>query len=139
MGWVNYVIIPQLKMIVTVPREVSNDTTFLKNVLVGKGCGVTSEEEDDTLYNICEKSCSEVTLLDLQYMTKAIENLLGLRQVSCDEFLLFWLDLRGIEYKVVSEYAFNEDKEQQELVKDYTQITTWAGESDEDDYVLGWN
>ncbi len=100
MGWVNYVKIPELKLLVETSRHLSD---------------VLDEEFNTSINDIVidlNKKYDELTINDLHSLIKYYDE--STKIFREDELLLYWLNHRRINYSVISEFEYCENKDDYE-------------------------
>lgn len=114
MGWVNFVIIKDLKLVVVVPRAIRPEEglqQYVEKVLDGE---VTDASENDLLplepYSFRDKPCIDITVTELATLIKVYDAFTALREVSHVEHLLYWLKKSGITYEILSGSGLSSEK-----------------------------
>ena len=108
MGWTNFIVVPKLGLIVETTRDLSVDQTdmkltdWVKGVLDGSDAGTEEGEE------IEDKPCLAITVADMKVLQEALSAMSAILEFTCEDFLLYWLERRGLEYEVMNEYEFKE-------------------------------
>lgn len=106
MGWVNYVKIPKLKMLIEVSRH-------LNDVLnEGFNTDINKEKSIDL-----DKKYDELSINDLYELIKYYGN--STKIFDNDELLLYWLKSRNLKYEVINEFEYDNNKDE---YKDWTMI-----------------
>lgn len=114
MGWVNFVIIKDLKLVVVAPRELRPEEDlqqYVERVLDGKA--VTASESDILPlepYMFEDKPCTDITVVELATLIKVFDSFMTLREVSHIEHLLYWLKKSGISYEILSGSGLSNEK-----------------------------
>lgn len=103
MGWSNYIIIPEFKLAIEVSRYVADIEDYEKEALYE----ITEEEEVEDVENV---KVRDITVKDLTTLYNAHEIVSSLTGFEIDKLLLFWLQNRGIEYKIKSEFEATADQ-----------------------------
>jgi hypothetical protein len=103
MGWSNYIIIPEFKLAIEVSRYVEDIEKYEKDALYK----ITGEEEVEEVENV---KVSEITVKDLTTLFNSHEIVRSLAGLEIDKLLLFWLQNRGIEYAIKSEFEASADR-----------------------------
>lgn len=110
MGWTNYIIIPKLKLIVETNRSINEISDYQKkslNYLINED----RYEEDQDIEN---KNIKNISIKDLTLMFNIYEKSTDIVGLECDKFLLYWLELRNIKYKILSEFEISDKLEEYE-------------------------
>ena len=103
MGWSNYLIIPEFKLAIEISRYVEDIQEYEKDALYE----ITGEEEAEDVENI---KVRDITVKDLTTLYNAHKIVTSLTGFEIDKLLLFWLQNRGIEYKIKSEFEATADQ-----------------------------
>ncbi len=103
MGWSNYIIIPEFKLAIEVSRYVEDIEEYEKDALYK----ITEEDEVEDLENV---KVSKITVKDLTTLYNAHKIVSSLTGFEIDKLLLFWLQNRGIEYEIKSEFDVTTDQ-----------------------------
>ncbi|GFO97601.1 hypothetical protein ig2599ANME_1806 [groundwater metagenome] len=103
MGWSNYIIIPEFKLAIEVSRYVEDIEEYEKDALYK----ITEEKEVEDVENV---KVRDITVKDLTTLYNAHEIVSSLTGFEIDKLLLFWLQNRGIEYKIKSEFEASADQ-----------------------------
>lgn len=107
MGWSNYIIIHQLKVIVETNREVE-DIVFYQKDAIDK---ILDEENIDDAYLDLENiKISDITIKDLALLYRDHDIVRCIRGTPIDKLLLYWLKIRGIDFDVKSEHSVDREK-----------------------------
>ena len=106
MGWSNFVILPEHKLAFEVSRNVNKEDIdkedieeFLKAV-------------DDFNYETLEKEYREFTISDLAELVNITRKAMIFADVPFGNFLVWYLELTGMEYEIISEFEFEERKKE---------------------------
>jgi hypothetical protein len=99
MGWSNYIIIEDWKMIIETNREVGELENYIKESLDKM---ISSDTDIDV--SISDLKVSDITIKDLCTMASAYENASSLASMEADKLFLYWLESRDIEYEIKSEF-----------------------------------
>ena len=107
MGWTNFIIIPKLKLIIEISRQIDEISDYQKNALNF----LTDEERIYEIeeYNIENKYSKDLTIKDLTQMFSVYEQANGISGMESDKFFLYWLETKGIEYIIESEFTIKEN------------------------------
>lgn len=105
MGWRNYIIIDNLKLVIESNRIV-DDIGHYEECALTK---MTDEENDDFLVrddNIDMENVkiSDITIGDLVSLYNAYKNVNAITEMHKDKFLLYWLKTKNIKYTIKSEH-----------------------------------
>ncbi len=103
MGWSNYIIIPEFKLAIEVSRYVEDIEEYEKEALYE----ITEEKEVEDVENVKVRDITVKNLTTLYNAHKIVSSLTGF---EIDKLLLFWLQKRGIEYKIKSEFEATADQ-----------------------------
>jgi hypothetical protein len=104
MGWVNYIVIEKLKLAIEISRSVEEISEWETKAIDY----LTDEERyDDNEAGQVELSKINIDTLTNIYNTYSKAS--SMAGMYPDKFLLYWLDSRGIEYEVISEYTKNRE------------------------------
>ena len=108
MGWTNFIIIPKLKLIVEVSRQIDEIPDYQKNALNF----LTDEERiyEIEKYDIENKYTKDLTVKDLTQIFSVYEQANNISGMESDKFFLYWLETRGVDYEIKSEFEVNENK-----------------------------
>lgn len=105
MGWSNYIIIDQWKMLIETNRSVQDLEDYIKERL-----DKIIDGDIDVDISTSDLKVSEITIKDLCVMAMALENTTALNGLEIDKLFLYWLERKNIEYKINSEYAIQIDE-----------------------------
>ncbi len=112
MGWTNFIIVKDWKLIIETHREVQELDDYIKDAL---------EEMIDEDANIdvhtSELKVSDITVNDLCIMSKAYERASNLYDIDIDKLFLFWLESRGIKYDIMQGFNINIKKYEEDGFK----------------------
>ncbi len=103
MGWSNYIIIPEFKLAIEVSRYVEDIQEYEKEALYE----ITEEKDVEDVENV---KVRDITVKDLTTLYNAHEIVSSLTGFEIDKLLLFWLQNRGIEYEIKSEFEATADQ-----------------------------
>ena len=102
MGWSNFVILPEHKLAFEVSRNVNKEDIdredieeFLKVV-------------DDFNYETLEREYRELTISDLAELVNIVRKALIFADAPFGNFLVWYLELTGMKYEIISEFEFEE-------------------------------
>jgi hypothetical protein len=123
MGWSNYIVIPTLKLLIEVSRDIS-DIEDYEDVAIEKAI----DEEDidcethvdgENVVDMGNVPVGQITIKDLTELYKRYEIVQSLSGMDYNKLLLYWLKVRCIEFSVKSEY----DDDVKECIREgYTKI-----------------
>jgi hypothetical protein len=99
MGWSNYIIVEDWKMIIETSREVGELEDYIK-----KSLGKMTSDENDLDVSISDLKVSEMTIKDLCALASAYENASSIASMDTDKLFLYWLEGKEIEYQIKSEF-----------------------------------
>lgn len=125
MGWSNYIIIKDWKMIIETNREVDELEDYIKESL--------DKMIDDNTYvdiSTSDLKVSDITVKDLCTMASAYESASSLTCMNSDKLFLYWLESRDIEYEIKSEYNLDLKKYKED---GYKIVSRWKSDNDNDD------
>lgn len=125
MGWSNYIIIEEWKMIIETSREVDELETYIKESLDK----MTSDDTDIDV-NTSDLKVSEITINHLCTLVSAYDNASSLARMETDKLFLYWLESKGIEYQIKSEFNIDLKKYKE---NGYKIIRRWKSDDDNDD------
>ena len=133
MGWVNFVIVRDLKLVVVVPREIRPEEGlqhWSEKVLDGEVMGITMDEFI-SLEELEDKPCTKITVMELAKLVKIYDAIRTLQEISLGEHLLYWLKKSGIPYEILSGSGLSSEK-MVELSKEFSDfLLVCLGEDDE--------
>ena len=99
MGWSNYIIIPNWKIIIETNRSVRELENYITEAI-----DKIIHSDTDIDFETSDLKISDMTVKDLCILTSAYDNTSSLSQLDVDKILLYWLEYRNIEYEVKSEF-----------------------------------
>lgn len=100
MGWVEYIIIKRLNLIIEVPRGFSDGLPEYKKTVLDR----LIDEDERELIELDDIRAKDITVGDIKKFAKAVD--FCNETVGCfeyDHFFVYWLIKRGIEYRIISE------------------------------------
>ncbi len=97
MGWSNYIIIPDWKMVIETNRSVNELEDYIKEALEK----IIKEVTDLDLGDL---KLSDITIKDLCTLSSAYENTSYLSELDTDKLFLYWLEWKDINYEIESEF-----------------------------------
>jgi hypothetical protein len=124
MGWSNYIIIKDWKMIIETSRYVDSLEDYIGESLDKM---VNNGTED---VNISDLKVSDITINDLCVLASAYENASSLAYMETDKLFLYWLESKKIEYKIKSEIGLDLKKYKED---GYKIINRWKSDNDNGD------
>lgn len=101
MGWINYVIIEAWNIAIEVPRAVTELEDHEKEAMK------KALEFECNTQAIKEKNYKDLTLTDLSNMTESLSIAGNFFDMHLEKFLLFFLEDKGIQYEIKSEFDFD--------------------------------
>jgi len=108
MGWLNYIVVPKWKVMFEISRHVDELPEHIK-----KAAEKLYDEEFEELYEIQETKFSDLTAGDFAKVMEAVDIVTSLSSITDPAiFLLIFLHLRGMKYEIISEFEFEERKEE---------------------------
>ena len=122
MGWSNYIIIEDWKMMIETNRAVNELEDYIKQSL-------DKMIENDTDIDVCisDLKFSDITVKDLCILATVYENASSFAHMEIDKLFLYWLESKDIKYGIQSE--FNVDIKQY-IEKGYKIIRTWKSDNE---------
>ncbi len=107
MGWTNFIIIPKLKLIIETSRQIDEIPDYQKNALNF----LTDEERIYEIeeYDIENKYTKDLTVKDLTQIFSVYEQANNISGMESDKFFLYWLETKGIDYEIESEFVIKEN------------------------------
>lgn len=120
MGWSNFIIIEDWKILIESSREVGELEDYIKESLDK----IISDTTDIDI-SISDLKVSDITLKDLCVLASAYENVSALAYMNVDKLLIYWLECREIEYDIKSEYNLDIEEYKE---KGYNIIRRWSSE-----------
>lgn len=124
MGWSNFIIIEDWKMIIETSREVYELDNYIK-----KSIDKIIGNDTDIDISTSDLKVGDITVKDLCAMAFVYENASSLTCMDADKLFLYWLESRDIDYDIKSE--FNLDLE--EYRKNGYNVIRWYSDDDNDD------
>lgn len=105
MGWSNYIIIDDFKLIVEISRDVDNIANYEVNALTK----LIDAYQDDNIVtdngiDMQDIKISDMTIGNLTTLYNVYKNANDICEMQIDKFLLYWLKHRKINYNIKSEY-----------------------------------
>lgn len=123
MGWSNYIIVEDWKMIIEISREIDNLEDYITESIDKM---VNSDAED---VNISDLKVSDITVKDLCVLASAYDNASSLAYMETDKLFLYWLETKDIGYEIKSEYGLDLKKYKED---GYKIIRRWKSDNDKD-------
>lgn len=105
MGWSNFIIIPDMKLVIETNRDVEEFEDYRKRALED-----AISEEPDELAEMDDVKITDMTLRDLKALYTAYERMQAIAGFEYDKLLLFWLDDRNIHYEIKSEHQVDTEE-----------------------------
>ena len=129
MGWSNYVVIPKLKLAIEVSREIDEGDNYEYEDQAEKFFDITKFIMEEVSFECFEKPLHEITLEDLtdvlRIAKESADTLMYLYHL--DKLLIYWLISRNIKFEIISEFQFNERKDE---FKDFKIIEQFNGDEE---------
>ena len=125
MGWSNYIIIEDWKMIIETNREVGELEDYIKESL-----DKMISDDTDIDVSVSDLKVSEITINHLCTLASAYENASSLACTDADKLFLYWLESRDIEYDIKSEFNLDLKKYKED---GYKIIRKWRSDNHNDD------
>lgn len=125
MGWSNFIIVEDWKMIIETSKEVYELDDYIKESLDKMiDCSI------DTDISTSDLKVNDITVKDLCVMAFAYDNASALACIDTDKLFLYWLKSRDITYETKSEFSID----LKEYKKNgYKIIRRWDSDDDNDD------
>ena len=109
MGWVNYVVVPEHKVMFEVSRYLDDDYT---DEYFEAYIRLKELVEEIDLYESLRVPLSEIKASDFGKIVYAIENIFHfIVGLEPEHFLLLYLKAMGVEYYVISEFELEANRE----------------------------
>lgn len=103
MGWSNYIIISEWKMIIETSRNVDELEDYIANSLDY----IVDEDNIGDDVDMANVKLSELTLGNLAILLNSHTNMSALVCTELDKLFLYWLEGKDIKYEIKSEYSIN--------------------------------
>lgn len=114
MGWSNYIIIPNWKLIIEVSREIDDlkdyEETAIDKAIDEDNIDYDDHFDGDNIIDIGNVSINKITVKDLVELYKRYDIVESLSGMDYNKLLLYWLKNRGIEFNITSEYNIDIEK-----------------------------
>jgi hypothetical protein len=108
MGWINYLLIPDLKLGFEISRYVNQDTF---NYVSENVDGLVKEvEEFDP--DILAKKCNGMNLSDLASLVKISDKAIVFNELDYAYLFMSFLVSRGIGFSIISEFEYENRKDE---------------------------
>lgn len=123
MGWSNYIIIEDWKMMIETNREVGELENYIKESLdkmIGNDTYI-----DESASNL---KVSEITIKELCALASVYDNASSLACIEIDKLFLYWLEGKDIEYDIKSEFNLDLKKCKEQ---GYKIIRRWKSDNDD--------
>ena len=108
MGWSNYIVIPKLKLLIEVSRNVEDiedyEEAAIDKVIDEDNIDYDAHCEGENVIDMGDVSISKITIKDLTELYKSYDMVQSLSGMDYNKLLLYWLKGRDIEFSVKSEY-----------------------------------
>ena len=121
MGWSNYIIIEDWKMIIETSREADELEDYIKESLDKM---ISNTDIDISTSDL---KVSDMTIKDLCTLASAYENASTLSCMELDKLLLYWLESKDITYEIESEFNIVLEGYKE---KGYKIIKRWKSDND---------
>lgn len=105
MGWSNYIIIADWKLVIETNRDVNELEDYRSSALDRI---IDDENIDDT--DMINVKLNELTVGNLAILLNSYTNMSDLVGIEPDKLFLYWLESRSIEYDIKSEHNINTDE-----------------------------
>jgi len=116
MGWSNFIILPKQKLAIEISRYINKEDL----------CKEDTEEflrtVDNLNYEIFEKEYQKLTISDLADLINLAKKALIFKDIYSDNFLIWYLELTGKKYEIITEFEFEEREKE---FKEYKVIRKW--------------
>lgn len=133
MGWVNYIVVPDWKMMFEISRymnmtsEHSNELEFIQSDI--KKIGNQLSELPDTAF---EEKYKDVTLHNFTryvQIAETCQSLFGMADYYLPEYMLMQLlENHKIKYRIISEFDLDKEGENKDLDKKYKVVSRYYGD-----------
>ena len=111
MGWSNYIIIPDLKLVIEVTRDVSDIEDFecdaVGNSISEDNFEHTDHVEGEDAIDIEDVPIHKITIKDLAELHRRYDMIQSLTGMDYNKLLLYWLKKREIEFNIRPEHGIN--------------------------------
>ena len=98
MGWSNYLIVPELKLVVKISRHIQFEDYEEKAL-----DSIFNDHDDFASMEPCKK-VTDLSVKDLGTMMKAYDDLMSIYCIGDPvELLMYWLKKKGIDYEIKHE------------------------------------
>ncbi len=115
MSWTNFIIIPKLKLVVEINRQINELNDYQKKALDYLTDEERYENDDEYIEN---KNIKNISIKDLTKLFNTYEQSNNLAGMESDKFFLYWLGNKEIEYEIKSEFEINDKGELKRLKND---------------------
>lgn len=102
MGWSNYIIIEDWKMVIETNRSVEDIEDYISDAL-----DKMIDDDIDIDVNISDLKVNDITIKNLCILASAYDSASSLSQLDTDKLFLYWLKNRDIEYIIKSEFTID--------------------------------
>ena len=99
MGWTNFIIIPDWKLVIEAHRSVENLEDYIKEAL-----DKLINNNVDIDIDLSDLKVNDITVKDLCGLASAHDNASSLYGLDTDKLFLYWLESKDIEYEIKSEF-----------------------------------
>jgi hypothetical protein len=100
MGWSNYIIIDDWKIVIEVNRGVDEIQKYIFDSLEN----IINNVSD---IDVSELKLSDITTKELCVISSVYENASNLFDLDIDKILLYWLEKKNIKFEIKSEFKIN--------------------------------
>jgi hypothetical protein len=119
MGWSNYIIIKDWKIIIETDRGVDSLEDYIKKSLDNM---INNDEESIDLSSL---KISDITVKELCTLATAYDNANSLAFMEVDKLVLYWLKNKNIEYEIKQEFGFDFKKYETDGYKLISKLSRW--------------
>lgn len=126
MGWSNYIIISEWKMMIETSRNVNELEDYIANSLDY----IVDEDNIGDDVDMANVKLSELTLGNLAILLNSHTNMSAIVCTEPDKLFLYWLEGKDIKYEIKSEYNIDLKKYKED---GYKIISRWKSDNDKDD------
>lgn len=109
MGWSNYVIVPTLKLLIEVSRDVDNIKDY-EIEDINKAIGEENLYYEDDSVDMGNIKINDITIKDLTFLYDGYKIVQAIAGLNANKLLLFWLKSREIDHEVKSQFDINIDE-----------------------------
>lgn len=113
-GWSNYVVIPKLKLLIEITRDVSGiedyECDVIDNAINEDNFEYAQHVEGEEIVDIEDVTIHKITIKDLAELHRRYDIVQSLTGIDRVKLLLYWLKSRSIEFSIESEHNIDIDK-----------------------------